>query len=172
MASGDVVILVEHAMPPATSGAALSTRAGASTPAEQIPHWAFDAGADEYLDFYCVLVGYAGGGLTFTLPWMAASATTGGVLWAIGIRRIADDAEDLDTAHTYDYNEIRDVCASAAGELSYPTITFTNGADMDSLATGEQCVVRVRRRGSDNTASTGDDMAGDAQLRPIIGRET
>lgn len=172
MASGELVVLVEQVMPPTASFAAFGTRIGGSTPAEQVPHWAFDAGADEYVDFYCTLLGYGGGGLTFTLTWMAASATTGGVLWAIGIRRRQDDADDLDAAHTYDYNEVRDACASAAGEESYMTITFTNGADMDSWANTEKAIVRVRRRGSDNTATTGDDMAGDAQLTGLIGKET
>ena len=172
MASGQVVVLVNEIMPPATVAAAFGTRVGGSTPAEQVPYWAFDAAADEYLDFYCRLQGYAGGGLTFTLTWMAATATTGGVLWALGIRRSADDAEDLDTSQTYDYNEVRDVAASVSGENSYFNITFTSGADMDSLADGEDFILRLRRRGSDNTSTTGDDMAGDAQFMALVGKET
>jgi hypothetical protein len=159
-------------MPPGTVFAAYGVRVGGSTPAEQVPYYSFDAAADNYLDYYCRLVGYGGGGLTFSLTWMAATATTGGVLWALAIRRIGDDIEDLDVAQTYDYNEIRDVCASASGELSYCTITFTSGADMDSLVNNETFILRVRRRGSDNTASTGDDMAGAAQLFDILGTET
>lgn len=172
MASGSVVVLVHSVMPPATSGAAFTARTGGSSPAEQVPCYAFDAAADEYLDFYCTLVGYAGGGLTFTLTSMAATATTGGALVALAIRRIQDDAEDVDTAQTYDYNEVRIPCASASGEYSYDTITFNSGTDMDSLVNGEDFIVRLRRRGSDNTASTGDDQAGDWQLISLVGRET
>lgn len=172
MASGDVVVMINEVMPPSTSFPQFAIRIGASSPAEQVPYWAFDAAADEYLDFYCRLQGYAGGGLTFTLTWMAATATTGGVLWALAIRREADDAEDIDVAQTYDYNEVRDVAASASGENSYFNITFTDGADMDTLANGEDFILRLRRRGSDNTASTGDDMAGDAQFRALVGKET
>lgn len=175
MASGDVVVLIHEVMPPATVFAVFGTRAGASTPAEQLPIWSFDAAADRYLDFYCSLQGYAGGGLTFTAPWMAATATTGGVLWALAIRRIADDAEDLDVSQTYDYNEVRDVAASVSGEISTFTITFiNNGTDMDNLVNGEWFILRLRRRGSDNTASTGDDMAGNAQLLAggLVGKET
>ena len=172
MASGAVVVLVHSIMPPATSGAAFTVRVGGSSPAEQVPVYAFDAAADEYLDFYCTLVGYAGGGLTFTLTSMAATATTGGALVALAIRRIQDDAEDVDTAQTYDYNEVRIPCASASGEYSYDTITFTNGADMDNLANGDDFILRLRRRGSDSTASTGDDMAGDWQVVSVRGLES
>lgn len=172
MASGQTVVLIHSIMPPATSGAAFTVRAGGSSPAEQVPVYAFDAATDEYLDFYCTLVGYAGGGLTFTIASMAATATTGGALVALAIRRIQDDAEDVDTAQTYDYNEVRVPCASASGEYSYDTITFTNGADMDNLANGEDFILRMRRRGSDSTASTGDDMAGDLQILSCVGRET
>jgi hypothetical protein len=172
MASGSVVVIVHQIMPPATSFAAFGVRAGASSPAEQVPHWAFDAAADEYLDFYCTLEGYGGNGLTFSIKSMAATATTGGALIALAIRRIADDAEDIDTAQTYDYNEVRIPCASASGEYSYDTITFTNGADMDNLAEGEDFILRMRRRGSDNTSTTGDDMAGDFQFIDLIGLES
>jgi hypothetical protein len=147
-------------MPPATAGATFGVRTGGSSPAEQVPYYAFDAATDQYLDFYCSLVKYAGGGLTFRIRSLADTATTGGALVALAIRRVADDVEDLDTAQTYDYNEIRIPAPSAAGELTYDTITFTAGADMDTLANEEDFILRMRRRGSDNTASTGDDMAG------------
>ena len=78
MASGDPVVHIDTIMPPATLFAVFGIRAGASTPAEQIPIYSFDAAADWYLDFYGRLVGYGGGGLTFTGTWMAATATTGG----------------------------------------------------------------------------------------------
>jgi hypothetical protein len=172
MSSGDVVVLVHTVMPPATAFAAVTVRAGGSTPAEQVPVYAFDAAADEYMDFYCTLTGYAGGGLTFTLATLAATATTGGALLALALRRLTENTEDVDTAHTYDYNEIRVVCASAAGAVVYDTIPFTDGADMDSVATGESFILRVRRRGTNATAGTGDDMAGDLQVLGFTGRET
>jgi hypothetical protein len=166
---------VNAIQPPSTAFAVFGVRVGGTTtPPEQFPYYSFDAAADNYLDFYCRLVGYGGGGLTFSLTWMAATATTGGVLWALAIRRMQDDAEDIDTAQVYDYNEIRDPCATSTGggELSYCTITFTNGVDMDNLANNEVFILRVRRRGSDNTATTGDDMSGAALLVDVIGTET
>lgn len=168
MASGDAVVKVLKAIPPATSYAQLDSRAGGSTPAESVEVFDFDASTQEYMDFLCRLEGYDGGGLTFTLPWSATSATSNGVTWQVGIRRIADDAEDIDASHSYDFNEVDDTCASASGELSYPTVTFTDGADMDSWADGELAIVRVSR----DTGDTDDTMAGDAELWCLVGKET
>src|SRR5688572_24793914 len=127
MASGQVVGQIVNIQPPATSMATPGIRAGGSTPAEGVPLWNFDASSIEYLDFYGVLKNYAGGGLTVELKWAAASATTGSVVWGIAMRRIADDAEDLDTSHTYDYNNLTAAAApSASGELSYDSGTFTD----------------------------------------------
>lgn len=168
MASGDVVVEILRDMAPGSAAAAAGSRAGGSTPAEGLAHWAFDDTLVEIYDFLCRLRGYAGGGLTFTLPWMAATATTGATRWGVAIRRIQDDAEDIDAAHTYDFNDVDDTCASLSGELSYPTVSFTNGADMDSWANGEMAIVRVRRKAD----HANDTMAGDAQLVGIFGEET
>jgi hypothetical protein len=168
MASGDPVVKILRAMPPATSYAQYDIRAGGSTPAENVEVFDFDASSTEYMDYMCRLEGYDGGGLTFTIAWSATSATTGGVRWDVAIRRVADDAEDIDASHSYDFNGVTDTCASASGELSYPTVTFTDGADMDSWAEGEVAIVRIKRT-HDNA---GDDMAGDAELWGIFGAET
>lgn len=160
MASGDQCIVIHSVSQPATDFAAPDTRAGGSTPAERVDIWKFDASAIEYLDFKCQLVNYAGGGLTFSLPWSASSATSGVARFGIAVRRIADDAEDIDTAQTYDFNDVDDTAASASGEISVATITFTNGADMDSWANGEFAIVRVRR----NATHANDTMTGDAEL--------
>ena len=75
----------------------------------------------------------------------------------------------MDTSHTYDYSNSSAVAAaSASGEVVYDTVTFTDGADMDSWAVGELAIVRVRRFASD----AGDTMAGDTQLVSIEIRET
>ena len=169
MASGDEVVQIRRIMYPAANFAAPSQRAGGSTPGERVAGLhLFDAATIEYLDFLCRLKGYGGGGLTFTLPWSAASATSGAVRWGIAIRRLADDAEDIDVSHTYDYNDADDTAASASGELSIPTIAFTDGVDMDSWADGEWAIVRVRR----NASHANDTMTGDAELWDLVGEET
>lgn len=169
MASGEPVIQIIDVSIPAANGAALSFRAGGSTPAERFSCYAFDAATIEYLDFKCLLLAnYGGGGITLVLPWMGATATTGVCRWSAAVRRIQDDAEDIDISHTYDYNDVDDTVASASGELSYATLTFTDGADMDFWAVGEVAIVRVRR----NASHANDTMAGDAQLVGLWGLET
>lgn len=168
MASGQIVGQILEILYPAANFAPLSVRTGGSTPAERVPVYLFDASTIEYLDFKVLLRGYGGGGLTIMLPWSAASATSNAVRWGAAIRRMQDDAEDIDAAHTYDFNDVDDTCASLSGELSYPTITFTNGVDMDSWAEGEIAIVRVRR----NASHANDNMSGDAELWGIEIRET
>ena len=168
MASSDAVVQIIRIMPPGSSPATPDIRAGGSTPAEGVMVWDFDADAIEYLDFLAKLQGYDGNGLTFTLPWSASAATSGVCRWGIGIRAIPDDAEDIDVAHVYDYNDVNDTAPSASGEVSYPTIAFTDGVDMDSWAEGQLAIVRVRRN-----ATHGDDtMTGDAELWALFGLET
>ena len=168
MASGDAVVQVLEIMPPGANTATPDVRAGGSTPAENVVVWDFDDTTAEYLDFKCMLRGYGGGGLTFTIVWSASTATTNETRWGIAVRRMQDDAEDIDSSHSYSFNTVDDTAPSASGELSYPTITFTDGADMDSWADDELAIVRVQR----DAANAADDMSGDAELWTIIGEET
>jgi len=169
MASGDPVVQILEIIPPAANFAVRSRRAGGSTPSENMPIWLFDAATIEYLDFLCFLRGYDGGGLTFTFVWSAATATTLEVVWGVAIRRVQDDLEDIDAAQTYDFNDHAGATtATLSGEFAYDTVTFTNGADMDSWADGEMAIVRVRR----NASAAADDMAGDAEFGVLEGRET
>ena len=161
MASGDIVGIIGEIVQPATSYATFDVRAGGSTPAEAVPVYDYDDTSAEYLDLYCRLEGYDGGGLTVTLDWSATSATSGAVVWGAAVRRIADDAEDVDSSHSYDFNDASaDTAASASGERSRATITFTDGADMDSLADGEAFVLRIRR----DPTNGSDNLTGDAEL--------
>lgn len=127
---------------------------------ESVPVWAFNAATTEHMDFYGRAVGYGSSGLTLYGGWTTTGTATTSVVWQAAIRRVADDAEDLDGAHAYDYNGATDVAPSAAGEISDFTITFTDGADMDSLANNEAFILRIRR----NATATGDDHATNAYL--------
>lgn len=163
------VVRVLAVTPPATSYATPDVRAGGSSPAENWPCFDFDDSTIEYVDYLCRLEGYSGGGLTITLAWAATSATSGNVIWGAAVRRVNDDAEDMDSSQTYDFNDTSGVAApSASGELSYDDITFTDGVDMDSLANGEVFMLRIRR----NASSGSDTMSGDAELVSVYGRET
>ena len=172
MASGDTLLIINpnNATPPASLAGRLDTIAGGSTPAETIPCIAFATGSSEYMDF-CNLVmpvNYAGGGITVVLAYSMASATSGGVRLELAFRRINDDAEVQTAAHSYDYNGVTDTVPSAAGEVSYPVITFTDGADIDSLAVGELFHLRYYR----DHDNVGDDAAGDQLLQSIHIKET
>lgn len=171
MATGDTLLLFDagDGQPPATTAASLDRRAGGSTPAEHFLVWDFDAAADEFLDFRGIMPQhYDGGGLTCRIWWGASTATTGNVIWDMAFRSIEDDAEDIDAAHTYTVNSVTDAAPSASGEYTAAVITFTDGADMDSVGAGDPFVLRISRDA--NNAS--DTMAGDAELVAIEIRET
>lgn len=170
MASGNSLIDLtpQTFSPPATAAAQFDIIAGTSTPAESIPVLAFDTTTVEYADFRCKMPAhYAGGGVTIIIC-SSAGTTTGTLQWAIAFRAIKDDAEDLDTtAQTYDYNTVNiGTLASAVGEVTYDNITFTDGADMDSTAAGDEFILRIRRDTGSDTAST------DCYIHGIEIRET
>jgi hypothetical protein len=167
MASGDVVGIIQAVMPPAANSATPDVRTGGSTPGEQFVVWDFDASADEYMDYLVSLQGYAGGGLTVTMPWSASTGVAALTCqMGLAVRALVDDAEDVDSSHTYLFNTVIDVAPSAAGEVTYPTVTFTDGADMDSWADGQLAIVRARRY------ATLDTLTGDAELWGIVIKET
>lgn len=168
MASGAVVGQLLDIMYPAANSAQLTIRTGGSTPAERVPIHAFDAATIEYIDYKFAIRGYAGGGFTVNYYWSAASATSGVCRWSGAFRRMADDAEDIDTAQTYDYNDTDATTANVSGEVAYDTVTFTDGVDSDSVANGDICIFRVRR----NASSVNDTMTGDAELWAISLLET
>lgn len=171
MASGDTLLkfVAATGTPPTTLAASFSVRTGGSTPAETVPVLAFDAASDEYMDFIGVMPqAYAGGGLTLKLIWSATSATSGNCIWGAAFRSMEDDAEDIDSSHSYSFNTVTDAAASASGEVVYAEVTFTDGADMDSVGAGDAFILRVYRD-ADNASDT---MAGDAELWAVEIRET
>jgi len=146
-------------MPPATLAPTIDLRVSATVPNEQLKIFDFDDTTIEYLDLLCRLgSSYGGGGLTFDLTWFAASAVAGDVEWEAAIRRLADDAENFDSAHTYVFQAVTSTAPGTSGNPKYAQITFTDGAQMDSLAAGERFILRMRRN------PPADDMVGDASL--------
>lgn len=159
MASNEPVMQIIQSVPPAANAATPDERPGGSTPAENWPCFDFDDTTTEYRDYLCLLEGYDGGGLTFKWKWSGTSATTGTVQWSVAIRRVADDAEDLDSSHSYSFqNATATATSSTLGNVTYTTLNVSHGANMDNWADGEMAMVRVRR----NVA--GDNMSGDAEL--------
>lgn len=167
MASADTLVVFTplHNEPPASSYATLDTR-------NSVPVLDFDDTTDESAVFGGVLPStYDGGGLTVILVWMATSATTGGVSWDVAIEAHPDDTFDIDSdGFAAANNSGSATTASATGEQQYTTITFTDGADMDSLAAGESFRLKVTRDANGTTAT--DNMSGDAELLRVIVKET
>lgn len=151
--------------PPASAFATLDTR-------NSVPVLDFDDTTDESAVFGGVLPNnYAGGGLTVTLVWMATSATSGGVSWDVSIEAHPDDTFDIDSdGFAAANNSGSATTASATGEQQYTDITFTDGADMDSLAAGQSFRLKVTRDADGTTAT--DDLSGDAELLRVIVKET
>lgn len=166
MASGDTLAFFEphQNMPPSSNFATLDTRNGYMV-------LDFDDSTDESAVFWGFMPrNYAGGGLTITVGWMATSATTGAISLDIQLMSITDDADDLDTKAFAAANNANPTTASATGEVDYATITFTDGADMDSIAAGEVFLMKVTRDANGTTST--DDMAGDMELVFVEIKET
>jgi hypothetical protein len=164
MASGNIVARwqAQDGIPPLTSFAALTRRNN---------HFvaAFDAAAAESLDFADVLDrAYSGGGLTLVIGWMSASATSGAVKWNAQIERHQASTDDLDADSLATAQTATSTTAGTSGQLVYTTITFTSGANMDSLAVGEDYRLRITR----DATNGADTMSGDCQLKSLELRES
>ncbi|CAB4130419.1 hypothetical protein UFOVP119_43 [uncultured Caudovirales phage] len=168
MASGAPVVQLQRIMAPQTGFAVPYITLGASTPAEAMIGWAFKDSATCYLDYLVTLKGYSGGGLTLKLGWTALTASND-CKWQAAFRRIVASSSDLDTtAFTYDYNNVVTAAPGTVGMLKYDNITFTNGADMDSLADGESAILRIKRDPADGS----DTLENTAILLTLLGYET
>lgn len=165
MASGNTLVVFkpQDNVPPASNYATLDLRNGHL-------HLEFDAATDESATFEGVLPRhYAGGGLTVTLVWTAA-ATSGSCRWQVQIERHQDETTDLDSDDFASAQSAGGTAPSTSGTPQYTAVTFTDGAQMDSLAVGESFRLKVTRD-ADGTSGT-DDMTGDAELLAVEIRET
>lgn len=130
----------------------------------------FDDTTDETVYFEGVLPpNYAGGGLTAKLYWMATSATANTCRWQLGVERI-DTATDLDSDSFATSNSTGDATSGTSGIVTVSTITFTSGAQMDSLAAGEPFRLKLNRD-ADATSGT-DSLVGDAEMLRLVLLET
>ena len=155
MASGQVFVLT-----PSPSGLLMAlediyvaSATATSGAYENMPVWAFNAATAEHMDLYSRAAGYGGSGLTLFLSYTTTTTATGRYVWGAAIRRLATATSDLDEAWAYDYNYATDLQNPTVGGMSAFTITFTDGADMNSLANNEGFVLRLRR----NATATGDE---------------
>jgi hypothetical protein len=166
MASGDTLAVFNPYCnePPATIYATLDLR-------NYHPVLDFDGAADEEAVFSGILPrNYAGGGLTVYLHVMFSSATSGSAYWSVSIERMDDASLDMDADSFAAVQSAAGNPNGTSGVTTLVTITFTNGAQMDSLAAGEMFRLKVRRD-ADGSAGT-DDVTTDAELLAVEVKET
>lgn len=155
MATGDTLVILtpQNNEPPAASFATPDTRNSRLV-------LDFDAAADESAVFRGVMPrNYGGGGVTVNLIWMATSATSGTTRWATSFERCNTD-QDADSFATA--NTAGGTANGTSGITTTTGINHANGAEMDSIAVGEEFRLKVMRD-ADGTSGT-DDMTGDAEL--------
>jgi hypothetical protein len=163
MASGQTlgVFTPQQNQPPASAFATPDVRNG-------ILVLDFDASTDESVVFLGVLPrNYGGGGLTVTIHAMLSSATSGSVRWQGQIERMTTD-EDADSFATA--QSAAQTANGTSGIISTAVLTFSSGANMDSLAAGEPFRLKITRD-ADGTSGT-DDATGDAELVAVEIKET
>jgi len=164
MASGDTLLIFTplHNQPPTSNFATLDVR-------NQHPVLDFDDTTDESAIFGGILPrNYDGGGITIYLHYAMSSATSGNIVWHATFERIGDEVQDIDSDDFAEANTDTDAVPSVSGKVGVASITFTDGADMDSIAAGEAFRLKATRD-ADNASDT---TAGDAELLRIEIKET
>jgi len=165
MASGDTLAIFSPQAnePPTSAYATFDVRNG-------ILVLDFDGATSESAVFRGILPGnYAGGGLTLLIYWMATSATTGDVVWGGSIERAQDGGTDQDSdSFATEQLSAAVTTNGTSGIKNKSTITFSSGANMDSLAAGEPFRIKIARKPAD----AGDTMTGDAEFTEAVLKET
>lgn len=130
----------------------------------------FDGTTDEEAVFRGVLpISYAGGGLTCECFVAFTSATSGSVRLQAAIERIDASSLDIDADSFAAFQSAGGTAPGTSGQVIKVAITFTAGAQMDSLAAGEAFRLKIRRD-ADGTSGT-DDVATDMELLRVVLRE-
>ncbi len=110
---------------------------------------------------------YAGGGVTVYLHYAMSSATSGDIDWDTAWERIGDQQLDIDADSFAAVNSVDTTTVPAtSGLVDIVNITFTDGADMDSVAVGEAFRLQVSRDAGNDSAT------GDAELIRVEVKET
>lgn len=162
MASGDTLVVFTPFMSESTSTAAATfdTR-------NMHPVLDFDASASENTMFSSVMPqAYAAGGITAYISWAMTSATSSCVAWAGAWERIGDGLLDIDADSFAGATSGLFTVAGTAGCVIIDSLAFSNGSEMDSVATGEGFRFKFSR------IAGSDGATGDAELRFLELRET
>ena len=139
--------------PPTANFATLDTRNGH-------PVLDFDDTTAEAAIFTGILpTGYTGTGIKVDVAYSMTSAITGTCGWTVEIERIGDSQQDVDSDSFATAQTITAVTVpGTSGFVDVVSVNISNGANMDSVAAGEQYRCRIKR----DVAS--DNATGDAEL--------
>ena len=163
MASGDTLLVFTpfHNEPPVSVPATLDLR-------NNNPTLDFDASTAKFAVFSGVMPrNYAGGGVTVYLHYAMSSAISGDIDWDAAWERIGDQQLDIDADSFAAVNSVDTTTVPAtSGLVDIVAITFTDGADMDSVAVGEAFRLQVSRDAPNDSAT------GDAELVRVEVKET
>lgn len=163
MASGDTLLIFTPQMnePPSSNYATLDTR-------NLHPVLDFDDTTNESAVFTGIMPrAYGGGGVTVYLHYAMSSAVADTVDWDVAFERIGDQQLDIDSDSFAAVNSVDNTTVpGTSGNVDIVNVTFTDGADMDSVAVGEAFRLKVTR----DAAS--DDATGDAELVAVEIKET
>lgn len=134
----------------------------------QHPVLDFDAATNESAVFSDIMPrAYAGGGLTVYIHYAMSTATSGDIDWDVSFERIGDQQQDIDSDSFAAANSVDNTTVpGTSGNVDIVNVTFTDGADMDSIAVGEGYRMKITRDAASDTA------AGDAELRFVEIKET
>jgi hypothetical protein len=150
--------------------AAWILKASSDEPDYQIPVLDFDPGAtNEHMSWqFAMPDNYDGGGITVRIYW-SSGATSGNVKWDGAFTSYSDDADDTDSKAYATVQSTTQATASAAGEIQYTDIAFTDGGQIDNLAAGELGHFRLTR----DSADAADTMnSNDARVHLVTLKET
>lgn len=163
MASGDTLLTFHphDNEPPASNFATLDLRNGH-------PVLDFDDTVNESAVFSAIMPrSYAGSGLTINIHYAMTSATTLTIDWDVDLERIGDGQQDIDSDGFVGANSTDNTTVDGtSGNVDIVAVTFTDGADMDSIAVGEKFRMKITRD------AVSDDATGDAELIGVEIKET
>ncbi|GAA0969708.1 hypothetical protein GCM10009555_017320 [Acrocarpospora macrocephala] len=156
-------LLPEEAQQSGTSGFAPFDKAvGTNFPVGRL---LYDATADEAAFWHLEATNYGTGDWTVDIDWYAVNATSNVVRWGVAVAAITPetDSQDAETK-AFDSETIFDDThlGTTSKRIMRATITVAS-ADLDGVAGGDECWLRVRRIGSNGS----DTMANDAALTMV-----
>lgn len=164
MASGDTLLTFfpQDNEPPSSNPATNDLR-------NAHPVLDFDASTNEDAIFSAIMPQHyaATTGVTVYIHYSMTTATSGDIDWDVAFERIGDQQQDVDSDSFAAANSVDNTTVpGTSGLVDIVNVAFTDGADMDSVASGELFRIKVTRDAASDTA------AGDAELHAVEIRET